>query len=692
MSELPLGFQREILTEIVAEDGLLILARGLGLRKILCSLLKLYTDESHLVLLVNSSPAEDTAINDELACMGVPAHQQMKIIEYETPAETRSDMYRKSGIFSITSRILAVDMLLNRIPLHLITGIIVHNAHSVSATSMESFILQLYREENEQGFIKAFSDQSESFVTGFAPLQNTLKSLFLRKVHIWPRFHVMVADDLEIPNESIIELRQPMSEKMDKIQHGIVECMDACLSDIKRSNTMVDLQEFTVENSMFKSFDTIIRRQLDPNWHRVSIKTKQLVADLKLLRQLLTYLAGYDCVTFYSFLQTIMAANTPSDGKLLANQSPWLLMDAANIIFSLSKKRFFVEEKDEEYMSVDPVHIPGVPKRTKLVLEEQPKWGLLYDILSEVEHDISVASDHEATILVMVEEKRTCSQLKEYVSARSTQDDDSKMTPILSRLARNYFRWKAGIAQINQQLKSELKGQASGARGSAGQDNSAMRGKAPPNKRRRVRGASAIAAASEAFSRPLADTFQQDILENIDALDAEYAVEKPDMGIPLDPTLTVSSEISYRDILPHFDEIPPSEIVTIRQYTGEADSIFLEHNKPKFIIMYDPDPAFVRRVEVYRASHPEREIRVYFMVYDNSVEEQRYLSSIRQEKEAFEKLIREKSIMAVPIINNRKHKDEEEIFLKTISTRIGGGTRLKSTSPTVSISEELKLL
>jgi hypothetical protein len=48
--------------------------------------------------------------------------------------------------------------------------------------------------------------------------------------------------------------------------------------------------------------------------------------------------------------------------------------------------------------------------------------------------------------------------------------------------------------------------------------------------------------------------------------------------------------------------------------------------------------------------------------------------------------------MAVPITNNRKHKDEEEIFLKTISTRIGGGTRLKSTSPTVSISEELKLL
>lgn len=49
----------------------------------------------------------------------------------------------------------------------------------------------------------------------------------------------MIADDLESSNENIIELRQPMSEKMDKIQHSIVECMDACLSEIKRSNSGV---------------------------------------------------------------------------------------------------------------------------------------------------------------------------------------------------------------------------------------------------------------------------------------------------------------------------------------------------------------------------------------------------------------------------------------------------------------------
>jgi DNA excision repair protein ERCC-4 len=38
-------------------------------------------------------------------------------------------MYRQGGIFSVTSRILAVDLLLKRIPTAIISGIIVYNAH-----------------------------------------------------------------------------------------------------------------------------------------------------------------------------------------------------------------------------------------------------------------------------------------------------------------------------------------------------------------------------------------------------------------------------------------------------------------------------------------------------------------------------------------------------------------------------------
>lgn len=81
--------------------------------------------------------------------------------------------------------------------------------------------------------------------------------------------------------------------------------------------------------------------------------------------------------------------------------------------------------------------------------------------------------------------------------------------------------------------------------------------------------------------------------------------------------------------------------------------------------MFDPNPAFVRRVEVrnnllseklslsqllllkmqaYRAAHQGLAVRVYFLVYKDSVEEQKYLSSIRKEKDAFVRLIQEKGV------------------------------------------------
>ena len=48
--------------------------------------------------------------------------------------------------------------------------------------------------------------------------------------------------------------------------------------------------------------------------------------------------------------------------------------------------------------------------------------------------------------------------------------------------------------------------------------------------------------------------------------------------------------------------------------------------------------------KLFKATNPELPIKVFFMVYDNSIEERKYLSLIRREKDAFEKLIKEKSV------------------------------------------------
>ena len=65
---------REILEEVLDEDGLLVMARGLGLHKIMLRLLRHYGEECHrnseVVFALNVSPAEQQHFVEELEAAG----------------------------------------------------------------------------------------------------------------------------------------------------------------------------------------------------------------------------------------------------------------------------------------------------------------------------------------------------------------------------------------------------------------------------------------------------------------------------------------------------------------------------------------------------------------------------------------------------------------------------------------------
>lgn len=175
------------------------------------------------------------------------------------------------------------------------------------------------------GFLKAFSDRPEAFTFGISPLQTTLVQLKLREVIILPRsalgprpqrangqadafpcsFHDDVNDDLQKRKADVVELYQPLTPAMLDIQTAILECMELTLAEIKRSNTYVrpllipqptnqadpivpqlEIDDLTVENALFSTFDRLVRSQLDPVWHKVGPKTRGLVNDLSTLRKL----------------------------------------------------------------------------------------------------------------------------------------------------------------------------------------------------------------------------------------------------------------------------------------------------------------------------------------------------------------------------------------------------------------------
>lgn len=126
-------------------------------------------------------------------------------------------------------------------------------------------------------------------------------------------------------------------------------------------------------------------------------------------------------------MDTLIASNTTTDsGTARQNQSPWMLTDAANIIFQYAKRRCYVmsaasgaqaaaQPDNDPYDDEDawealyemegnvPSNVGGsrsaeskttakrpawLPRGIEPVLEEQPKLSLLADVLQEIEEEM----------------------------------------------------------------------------------------------------------------------------------------------------------------------------------------------------------------------------------------------------------------------------------------------------------------
>lgn len=199
----------------------------------------------------------------------------------------RELVYLLGGIHFISTRILVVDLLRQRIPIQLITGIIVLRAHQIVESCQEAFALRLYRQNNKTGFVKAFTSSAESFTYGYGHIEKVMRNIFVRELFIWPRFHALVRKALKLHEPTVVELHVPMTKKMISIQTHLLDIMNFLVKEVKRINRFIDMQEITVENCVTKRFHKILQAQLDSVWHQLNSQTKLLISDLKVLRSLM---------------------------------------------------------------------------------------------------------------------------------------------------------------------------------------------------------------------------------------------------------------------------------------------------------------------------------------------------------------------------------------------------------------------
>lgn len=357
----------------------------------------------------------------------------------------------------------------------------------------------------------------------------------------------------------------------------------------------------------------------------------------------------YDSVSFVKYLDTIVAANSPPPGSTRHNFSPWLFLDAAHVLFQTAKSRVYQGKisHDVNYSSSGPF-----PSTLQPVLEEQPKWKVLTEVLEEIDHDtyFNPASMSNNTTLIMCSDQRTCRQVREYIGTMhakvdndpeelSSESAQGSAEIMMRRRLREYLDWKRSLSNVNRNLSSKPTNDESQAGKSQAQPGTpSQQGKAPPNKRRRVRGGGAVSSAAGRVPNSSVQT-EVELPDQVTSLLDEIQ--------PTEVEETQKEEIVVDDLedMEDFYELyDMNDLVVVHPYDGDMDEHILEEVRPRYIIMYEPDPAFIRRVEVYRSSHVGRNVKVYFIYYGGSVEEQRYLSAVRREKDSFSKLIKEKGV------------------------------------------------
>ncbi|XP_011692831.1 PREDICTED: DNA repair endonuclease XPF [Wasmannia auropunctata] len=619
-----LEYENEIFLEILQEDGLVIMAKGLGIETIFANVIKAYSDPGNLVIILGTTDHDERYFIDLLKSYGTS--KLPLVVNAEYSSNEREVMYLEGGVLFISGRILVVDLLKNRVPLHLVTGILVYRAHNILNAYQEAFALRLYRQSNKTGFIKAFTNSSLAFTVGYMQVERIMKTLFVKKLYLWPRFHATVNNCLSKREPEVIELHVQITPKMQSIQTTLLDVMNYIVKELKRLNKYLDLDELTVENAIAKKFHKQLHLQVDPIWHQLSTTTKQLFSDLKTLRSLIISLTYEDSVSFYAMLNRLRTM------EYAMKSGGWIMLPEFENLFKYARSRVYTE-------------------KTELKPEPNPKWQALSEVLVEIQEQKHKKKDYENIdkALILVHDNNICRQLKNYLT-----------------MGANEYLLYEGLKKLSHNKEQKASGRTKG------------------------KGKSTKDQPSTSSNTAESNTDEETQEETQDTYVLTLSQKCPEGTQPS----TSTEDVKHQTLFEECSQIADLDL-TRENYAASAPIVFIQAIKkggdpmalqrmltehmPNNIILYVTDIGVVRQLEVYQNNNPSLELKVYFLIYGGSVEEQEYLTSLRREKDAFHSLITTKTTMVVPEDQDGKSDDCLALAIQSDdknqeeNTRKGGG-------------------
>uniref|UniRef100_A0A2P2KEX4 DNA repair endonuclease UVH1 isoform X1 n=1 Tax=Rhizophora mucronata TaxID=61149 RepID=A0A2P2KEX4_RHIMU len=326
------------------------------------------------------------------------------------------------------------------------------------------------------------------------------------------------------------------------------------------------------------------------------------------------------------------------------------------------------------------------------VLEEAPKWKVLREILEEIEEDRQKqASSREedlfenkvvdsSVVLVACKDECSCMQLEDCIvnspqkvlrdqwekyllskvelrgfqepQKKKSKPKESKGIGVLDGVAPVKTVQNTEAYSANKQEHDALQAAASEIRNQYKRDSvggdeqhSHANGKGPQKGSGKGHNKRGQAKAWESTRKDVVRNVEVETTDNLDS-----------SGVENEGRNTIEINQAPADV--YVQESDPikhgrtKQISPVHFYNLDSDQPILDVLKPSVIIVYHPDMRFVREIEVYKAENPSRKLKVYFLFYEDSTEVQKFEASIRRENGAFESLIRQKSLMMIPVDQN----------------------------------------
>lgn len=558
--------------------------------------------------------------------------------------------------------------------------------------------------------IKAFTETPWTLSHGWNVLEKVLHDLKVgTKVFFFPRFRRSIKECLTSNPPETAQILVDMAPIQTEIHNNLLIIFKKCIDDLKDrcgsgsalsadisnlanrasssvggagsagntsgpSTTNSTVQEISYGAALFAQFDASINAILEPLGSKVPSKVRALLQDIKIVRDLLRMLIRCDAVQFYDRYQRILRDNVTHA------ELNWFHYKEAVAIEELSQKRLWSTPPPKSTFTT--ASSSATPDPPPLILEDNPKWRSLLNVLQEIEIENSredVGLEPTPVVILVRDES-----MRHALSSYLTLPNPSQY--LLSRL-KGHIEYKlVHIANLraSRQVPKQQNFFADTKQGRRRPWNNAKDARPSPPPPSTDDGGVIDVDAQE----PLAEDLTPQELERhglylrlLDQL--ERLLLKESMPSLLGASGAGDDNMS-NDYERHFglvkSEVDRSTslrsvpiIIQACDYSFSTIPALLEDVRPHFVVSYDPEPGIVRQVECFKASNPTRFVRHYVMLYRESLEFDRFTETLRKEQQVMNTLIEQKGKLAP-----KDAETEADIIRRVIpnpgsSSRQGGG-------------------